>query len=133
LQVAPAAFSALLVSEFKVQTIAEGLDFVKQPPLPAEIAGHPRAALFTLHLRKRGRDPSAFDVVKLAGAGEGFSGAEIEQSIVSGLYTSFSAKQQLSTEILLAELARPQPLSVTWAEEIRALREWARERAVPAN
>lgn len=92
-----------------------------------------RAALFALHLKKRGRDPSAFDLGKLAAASEGFSGAEIEQSIVSGLYTAFSAKQQLSTDVLVAELRGTQPLSVTRAEEIQALREWARERAVPAD
>ncbi len=92
-----------------------------------------RAALFTLHLKKRGRDPSAFDLGKLAAASEGFSGAEIEQSIVSGLYTAFSAKQQFSTEILVGELRGTQPLSVTRAEEIQALRTWARERAVPAD
>src|SRR5260370_17229950 len=43
-----------------------------------------REALFTLHLKKRGRDVSGFDVAKLAGASEGFSGAEIEQAIAAG-------------------------------------------------
>jgi AAA+ superfamily predicted ATPase len=92
-----------------------------------------RAALFTLHLRKRGRDPGAFDSAKLAQASEGFSGAEIEQAIVSGLYTAFSQKQQLSTEILLGEIKSTQPLSVTRAEEISAIREWAKNRAAPAD
>lgn len=92
-----------------------------------------RAALFALHLKKRGREPGAFDAGKLAAASEGFSGAEIEQAIVSGLYTAFSQKQQLSTEILLAEIKATQPLSVTRAEEIASIREWARNRAVPAG
>jgi len=92
-----------------------------------------RAELFTLHLEKRGRDASGFDVAKLAAASEGFSGAEIEQAIAAGLYTAFSRKQQLSTEILLGEIAGTQPLSVTRAEEIAAIREWARSRAVGAD
>ena len=92
-----------------------------------------RAALFTLHLKKRGRDAAAFEVTKLATASEGFSGAEIEQVIVAGLYTAFSQKQQLSTEVLLAEIQATQPLSVTRAEEIAAIRDWARNRAVPAG
>jgi AAA+ superfamily predicted ATPase len=92
-----------------------------------------RAALFALHLNKRGRDPRAFDTTKLAQASEGFSGAEIEQAIVAGLYTAFSQKQQLSTEVLLGELRSTQPLSVTRAEEITAIREWAKNRAVPAG
>ncbi len=92
-----------------------------------------RAALFSLHLKKRGRDAAGFDVNKLAGASEGFSGAEIEQAIVAGLYTAFNRKQQLSTDILLEEIHATQPLSVTRAEEITAIREWAKSRAVPAD
>src|SRR5208283_1043925 len=92
-----------------------------------------RAALFGLHLKKRGRDAAGFDVNKLAVASEGFSGAEIEQAIVAGLYTAFGQKLQLSTEILIAELHATQPLSVTRAEEVTAIREWAKSRAVAAD
>ena len=92
-----------------------------------------RTALFALHIRKRGRDAGAFDLAKLAGASDGFSGAEIEQVIVAGLYTAFNQKQQLTTEILLAEISATQPLSVTRAEEITEIRTWAKSRAVPAD
>ena len=92
-----------------------------------------RVALFSLHLKKRGRDASAFDLPKLASASEGFSGAEIEQAIIAGLYTAFSARQQLSTEILIAEMQATRPLSVTRAEDVQAIREWARTRAAPAD
>jgi len=92
-----------------------------------------RTALFALHIRKRGRDTAGFDLGKLAGASDGFSGAEIEQVIAAGLYTAFGLRQQLSTEILLAEIEATQPLSVTRAEEITAIRGWAKSRAVPAD
>jgi hypothetical protein len=92
-----------------------------------------RASLFVLHLKKRGRDAATFDVAKLAAASEGFSGAEIEQAIAAGLFTAFGAKQQLTTEILLAEIGGTQPLSVTRAEDIQAIRAWAKNRAVPAD
>jgi len=92
-----------------------------------------RAALFALHLKKRGRDTAGFDLPKLATSSEGFSGAEIEQSIVAGLFTAFGQKQQLTTEILIAELKGTQPLSVTRAEDIQAIREWAKTRAVSAD
>ncbi|HEY2456461.1 MAG TPA: AAA family ATPase [Candidatus Acidoferrum sp.] len=101
--------------------------FVDLPTQPT------RAALFTLHLKKRGRDAASFDVNQLASASDGFSGAEIEQVIVAGLYTAFSQKQQLSTNILLAEIQGTRPLSVTRAEEITSIRDWARNRAVPAD
>jgi ATP-dependent 26S proteasome regulatory subunit len=92
-----------------------------------------RAALFGLHLKKRGRDAGAFDVAKLAAASDGFSGAEIEQAIIAALYTAFSARQQLTTEIVIAEIQSTRPLSVTRAEEVQAIREWAKTRAVPAD
>lgn len=92
-----------------------------------------RESLFALHLKKRGRDSATFSLSKLAAASEGFSGAEIEQSIVSALYTAFSLKQPLSTDILLAELHGTRPLSVIRSEEIAAIRDWAKGRAVPAD
>ena len=92
-----------------------------------------RADLFALHVRKRGRDANGFDVAKLAAATEGFSGSEIEQAIVAGLYTAFSQKQPLTTEILLGEVKGTQPLSVTRAEEVSAIRDWAKNRAVAAD
>ncbi len=92
-----------------------------------------REALFFLHLKKRARDPASFDLPKLASSSEGFSGAEIEQAIASALYTAFALKQQLTTEILLGEIRGTQPLSVTRAEDIQAIRDWAKTRAVPAD
>ena len=96
-------------------------------------AAEVRTALFALHLKKRGRDVSAFDLASLAAATDGFSGAEIEQSIVAALYTAFAQKQQLTTEILLGEIRGTRPLSVTRAEDVQAIRDWAKSRAVPAD
>ena len=92
-----------------------------------------RSAIFAVHLRLRGRDPAAFDLAALAAASKGFSGAEIEQSVVSAMYSAFAAHQPLATDHLLAELAATQPLSVTMAEKIKWLRDWAAERSVPAD
>jgi len=92
-----------------------------------------RAALFSLYLKKRARDTAGFDLTQLAAATNGFSGAEIEQAVAAGLYTAFDRKQQLSTEILLGEIRGTQPLSVTRAEDIQGIREWAKSRAVAAD
>jgi hypothetical protein len=92
-----------------------------------------RAELFRIHLQRRGRDAAQFDLAALASASEGFSGAEVEQCIVSGLYTAFAEQKPLSTELLVKECHSTRPLSVTRREEIARLRDWARERAVPAN
>jgi hypothetical protein len=92
-----------------------------------------RAQLFSLHLKKRGLEPSTFDVASLAAASEGFSGAEIEQAIVSGLYAAHATGAPLSEFGLRAELKATRPLSVVMAERVDALREWARDRTVPAE
>jgi SpoVK/Ycf46/Vps4 family AAA+-type ATPase len=97
-------------------------------PGPAE-----RSDILQLHLLRRGRDPGRFDLDRLAGASEGFSGSELEQAIVAGLYTAFAEKADLDQQTLLAEIDSAVPLSVTLAERVEALRSWARGRAVPAT
>jgi SpoVK/Ycf46/Vps4 family AAA+-type ATPase len=95
--------------------------------------GDERRQIFDIHLTRRHRDPKGFDLGALAAASEGFSGAEIEQAVVAALYTAFARRTELSTEHILEEIKATKPLSVTRAEEIEALREWAQGRAVPAS
>jgi len=92
-----------------------------------------RRRIFEIHLAKRGLDAKRIDIEALAGACDGFSGAEIEQVVVSALYASHAAGQPLDTQGLLDELANTRPLSVVMAERVAALRAWAAGRTVPAN
>lgn len=92
-----------------------------------------RERIFEIHLRRRGLEPAGFDLPLLAQASEGFSGAGIEQAVVSAVYAAESEDTPVSTQTLLAELSRTQPLSVVMAEPIAELREWARGRTVPAH
>jgi SpoVK/Ycf46/Vps4 family AAA+-type ATPase len=92
-----------------------------------------RAAIFRIHLKKRGKPVQQFDLPRLVAATDQFSGAEIEQVIVAGMYTAFSAKTEITTESLLTEVASTRPLSHTMAERVTWLREWARERTVSAH
>ena len=101
--------------------------FVDLPSLEA------RHAIFTIHLKKRKREPKHFDVDTLAEASDGYSGAEIEQGIISALYDAFAAKADLTTKHVLDALKASPPLSVTMAERITALREWADGRCVAAD
>ncbi len=92
-----------------------------------------RVELLRLHLGKRGLDTEAFALPALAAAADGFSGAEIEQTVVAGLYAAHAERKPLDTDLLMAEIRNPRPLSVLMAEQVQALREWARERTVPAD
>ncbi len=92
-----------------------------------------RRSIFEIHLSKRGKDPALFDLDVLVQLTEGFSGSEIEQVVVSGLYTAFSENTELTTEILKKEVGLTSPLSETMAEKISQLRSWARERTTSAQ
>ena len=92
-----------------------------------------RQQLFSLHLARRSLDPDGFDLPALAAASDGFSGAEIEQAIVASLYAAHAAQSPPSDFTLRAELRQTRPLSVLMAEQVDALREWARTRTVPAD
>jgi SpoVK/Ycf46/Vps4 family AAA+-type ATPase len=92
-----------------------------------------RAEIFRLHLDKRSVDWSAFRLNALAEASAGFSGAEIEQAIVSALYAAHADNAPVDEARLLRELAETRPLSVLMAEQVQALRDWARTRTVRAD
>jgi SpoVK/Ycf46/Vps4 family AAA+-type ATPase len=92
-----------------------------------------RREIFRIHLTKRKRDPAKFDLDALARLTEGFSGAEIEEAIISGLYDAFSRGTDLDTATLRAGIAETVPLSRTMSEELGRLRTWAQGRARPAT
>jgi AAA+ superfamily predicted ATPase len=92
-----------------------------------------RARITEIHLAKRGRDPARFDLERIAAAAEGFSGAEIEELVVSALYDAFYLGRDVVTADLLGSAAATVPLSKTMSEEIAALRAWAQGRARPAT
>ena len=64
---------------------------------------------------------------------EGYSGAEIEQAVIAGLFDAFSERRPLRQDDLIRAVVNMVPLSVTQAERIDALRGWAETRAVAAT
>ncbi len=92
-----------------------------------------REDIFRIHLLKRRRDPKAFDLSALAAASEGFSGAEIEEAVISALFDAFSEKSDLTTKTLLTTIEGTVPLSRTMKEDLLRLRSWASGRARPAS
>jgi MoxR-like ATPase len=92
-----------------------------------------RESIFRLHLQRRKQPIDAFNLPALAAAADGFSGAEIEQVVVSALYGVFATGRTLSMEDLSAEIARTRPLSATMEERIQGLRDWSRGRTVSAH
>lgn len=92
-----------------------------------------RKQIFAIQLTKRKRNPTDYDLDRVAEAAKGFSGAEVESAVQTALYAAFARKQELSNDDLLTALSSTVPLSITRAEEIAELRGWAKDRAVWAS
>jgi len=91
-----------------------------------------RQEIFEIHLAKRALDCKQFNTRSLATLSEGFSGAEIEQAIVSARYAAQAQETEMNETHILNEITSTQPLSVLMSEKLDELRVWASERTVKA-
>jgi len=89
--------------------------------------------IFRIHLSRRGFDPSGLDLAKLTQFTAGWTGAEIEQCVVSAATRALLANQPLTEDDLVAVAVKMVPLSRTMKEQISHIREWAFQRAVRAS
>jgi SpoVK/Ycf46/Vps4 family AAA+-type ATPase len=96
-------------------------------------AAQNRREILKIHLQKRHLDPAKFDIEALTKATDGFSGSEIEQAIVSAMYTAHAKDRDASQDDLLAEIQQTRPLSVLMSEKVEEFREWATDRTVPCD
>ena len=96
-------------------------------------AGEERREIFRIHVARRGRSPGGFDLEALARLAAGFSGAEIEQAVVSGLYDAFAEGVDLAQRHVERAIQEAIPLAATMREEVQRLRDWARTRTRPAS
>ncbi len=119
------------ISQLPPELLRKGrLDEIFFVDLPAR---DERLDVFRIHLRKRGRDETRFDLQALADGSPDFSGAEIEESINSALYDAFYRNEELATSHILEALAQTVPLAKTMDEQIHRLRAWAEGRARNAS
>jgi SpoVK/Ycf46/Vps4 family AAA+-type ATPase len=91
-----------------------------------------RREILRIHLKRRDLDPAQFDVDGLAEHSDGFTGAEIEEAIVSARYLAASQHAPVTSADVLAAINRTYPMSVLRADSIDALRAWAKGRTVAA-
>ena len=91
-----------------------------------------RQDIFKIHLEKRNKNLEEFDLVALAAASEGYSGSEIEQSVITGMVEAFDENRSLAQQDIITGLEKTVPLYATMREHMLMLRLWAEERAVMA-
>ncbi|MEM1211011.1 MAG: AAA family ATPase [Planctomycetota bacterium] len=92
-----------------------------------------RKAIFSIHLTKRKLNPKSFGLKRLADASDGYTGAEIEAAIASSLFAGFPSRTKPNTDAIEKALKTSPPLSVTMAERLASLRQWAKTRTVSAD
>ena len=92
-----------------------------------------RLEILGIHCKKRDIAIGENDMKVLAARSEGFSGAEIEQAVVSALYSAHANNQKVDARTIASEIEATRPLSVVLGEKIAELRAWAQERTVPAD
>jgi AAA+ superfamily predicted ATPase len=119
------------ISQLPPELLRKGrLDEIFFVDLPSD---EERREIFRIHLARRGRDPQLFEVESLAACSENFSGAEIEQAVISALYDAFYAGVELNNDLVLEALCQTVPLAKTMDEQINQLRNWAEGRARNAS
>jgi ATPase family associated with various cellular activities (AAA) len=92
-----------------------------------------RAQVFNIHLARRHRPPENFDIEALAAGSTDFSGAEIEEAVISAMYDAFYAGREVTTADILESIRQTVPLARTMDEQINRLRSWAVGRARNAS
>ena len=119
------------ISQLPPELMRKGrLDEIFFVDLPAT---EERPEIFRIHLAKRKRDPENFDLAALAEASQDFSGAEIEEAVISALYDAFYARREVTTADILQSIQQTVPLAHTMDEHINRLRSWAEGRARNAS
>ena len=85
-----------------------------------------REEIFKIHLQEfRPNSWESFDYSLLAQSSEAFSGAEIRQSIIEGMYHAFYEKREFTTEDICMALEELIPLAHLESDQMIRLQNWA--------
>ncbi|MBN2198378.1 MAG: AAA family ATPase [Candidatus Aminicenantes bacterium] len=92
-----------------------------------------RREIFSIHIKKNGGDPERFDLEFLSISTKGWNGSEIEQVIVAARIDAFFEKRPFGPEDVVRNIMKIVPLSKTMEAQIKEIKGWAFNRAVPAS
>ena len=85
-----------------------------------------REEIFKIHLQEfRPNTWESFDYLRLAKFSESFSGAEIRQSIIEGMYHAFYEKREFTTDDICISLEELIPLAHLDSDQMTKLQNWA--------
>jgi SpoVK/Ycf46/Vps4 family AAA+-type ATPase len=92
-----------------------------------------RIAIFKVHLARRGVDPSQFNFQQIMQFTSSWTGAEIEQCVISALTRARLEDRKVTENDLVNASVGGIPLSRAMKEQINHIRQWAFQRAVRAS
>lgn len=92
-----------------------------------------RISIFKVHLSRRSVDPAKFNLEQIIEFTRGWTGAEIEQCVISALTKARLAERDLTEDDLVNAAVGGVPLSRSMKEQINHIRQWAFQRAVRAS
>ncbi|MCB9541094.1 MAG: AAA family ATPase [Myxococcales bacterium] len=92
-----------------------------------------RAEIFRVHLRRRGENVERFNATTLAKATKGWNGAEIEAAVTAAIVDAKAEGRPVAEDDFFLQVGKMVPLAKTMAEQIKAIRSWAHQRAIRAN
>lgn len=88
-----------------------------------------RESIWKLVIERHGRDAEQFDVAQLARITDGFTGSEIEAAFTEAMFLGFERDREPTNLDIAGVLNEFVPLAKQMAEQITALRQWAKGRA----
>ncbi|MCK4710557.1 MAG: AAA family ATPase [Gammaproteobacteria bacterium] len=92
-----------------------------------------RQQIMGIHIALQGADPSTFDLSYLAAITKEWSGAEIEQAVKSARIDAYQDKREFTGEDIALTASKMVPLAHTMKEQIKEIKDWSFQRAVPAS
>lgn len=92
-----------------------------------------RVDIFRIHLKRRGIEAEGFNLERLKRFTKGWTGAEVEQCVVSAITTARLEDREVNEDDLMHATGNIVPLSKTMKEQVDQIRNWARDRALRAS
>lgn len=91
-----------------------------------------RQEILKICLNKRGQNPEEFDLKALAQASGGFTGADLEEVMISSLFKAYECKEKLGSECILDTIKKTNPRVQQIPGDLDVLRKWAEMYALNA-
>jgi AAA+ superfamily predicted ATPase len=92
-----------------------------------------RRDIIKIHLGLNGADPKEINIDRILVHTQAWTGAEIEQAIISARIDAVAEKRRMATDDITRHTTSMVPLSKTMSEQIKAIRDWAFDRATRAS